>query len=91
MNNLRLLLSKLINKTKYRQVHRNFRISGTKYLTSEKAYRNRNIFPNFKSGYNLFLKKIEVSLANDVRLSFYKFGDGDYYFLKGIFNNNILQ
>jgi len=71
-------------KIKNRQVHRNFRVNGTQYITSEKIYRDKKSFPNFQKSYKAFLKKIETSLEKQASLTFYKFGDGDYYFLNRI-------
>lgn len=67
---------------KYKRYHKIYTIPGTKNISGLKFYYDPNIFPLFQKDLAKF-KELLVSLVNQkANVTFYKFGDGDYYFLK---------
>jgi len=67
---------------KYNQYHEIYTIPGTKNISGLKFYSNPKIYPLFQKDLEKF-KELLVSLVNQkTNVTFYKFGDGDYYFLK---------
>ena len=59
-----------------------YKISGTINLDKNICFSNKNTYPNFQidlEKYKYFLKKI---FLDNKSYTFYKFGDGDYFFLK---------
>jgi hypothetical protein len=60
-----------------------YKIEGTTNLDSNGCFHNENTYPNFQED----LEKFKVHLTDLVNKgeskTFYKFGDGDYFFLKG--------
>jgi len=67
---------------KYKRYHKIYTIPGTKNISGLKFYYDPNIFPLFQKDLAQF-KELLVSLVNQkANVTFYKFGDGDYYFLK---------
>jgi hypothetical protein len=63
------------------EVSQLYRIEGTKYLTSDISYLSDYTFPNFQEQLEVFKALLIESVSKSLAKSFYKFGDGDYYFL----------
>jgi len=62
-----------------------YKIEGTVNLDSNPCFTNPNTFPKFQEGLEIFKEHmISLVFENDSNTgtTFYKFGDGDYYFLK---------
>ncbi|KKN66593.1 hypothetical protein LCGC14_0470080 [marine sediment metagenome] len=67
---------------KYKRYNKIYNIPGTKNISGLNFYYNPNVYPNFQEDLAKF-KELLVSLVNQkANVTFYKFGDGDYYFLK---------
>ena len=62
-----------------------YKIEGTVNLDSNPCFTNPNTFPKFQEGLQIF-KDHMISLVfeddSNMGFTFYKFGDGDYFFLK---------
>ncbi len=63
------------------EVSKLYRIEGTRYLTSDICYLSDNTFPNFQEQLEVFKTLLIELVSKSKAKSFYKFGDGDYYFL----------
>jgi hypothetical protein len=61
-----------------------YSISGTKNLNKNLAYSDKKTEPKFPELLEKFQVEVEEVVRNKKPFSFYKFGDGDFYFLKGI-------
>jgi len=69
---------------KFHPYSQEYFIEGSKNLNRNPDYQNRQIEPQFQLKMHNFKNElIELQKSGNSR-SFYKFGDGDYYFLKGI-------
>ncbi|MFW9877564.1 MAG: methyltransferase domain-containing protein, partial [Candidatus Thorarchaeota archaeon] len=67
---------------KCNRYHEIYNIPGTKNISGLNFYCNPKIYPSFQKDLTKF-KELLVSLVNQkANVTFYKFGDGDYYFLK---------
>ncbi len=67
---------------KYKRYHKIYNIPETKNISGLNFYNNPNVYPLFQKDLAKF-KELLVSLVNQkANVTFYKFGDGDYYFLK---------
>lgn len=61
-----------------------YSISGTKNLNRNLAYTDKKTEPKFPELLEQFQDEVQEVIRNKKPFSFYKFGDGDFYFLKGI-------
>ena len=69
---------------KYNQYQNQYIIPGTKNISGLEFYNDPKIYPHFQKDLERF-KQLLVKLVNQkANVTFYKFGDGDYYFLKQI-------
>lgn len=60
-----------------------YKIEGTKNLDSNPCFSNYKTFPNFQEKLNEFKSFLIDLVDKNESKTFYKFGDGDYFFLKG--------
>ena len=58
-----------------------YKIEGTKNLDSHFCFEDSNTFPQFQEGLATFKSHINQLVNDKESKTFYKFGDGDYYFL----------
>jgi len=58
-----------------------YKIEGTKNLDSHPCFEDSNTFPQFQEGLAIFKSHIKQLVNDKESKTFYKFGDGDYYFL----------
>ena len=58
-----------------------FKIRNTEYINPPSEYSNKSIYPNFQEKLDFFKEDLINNLNNKIPTSYYKFGDGDYYFL----------
>ena len=63
-------------------MHKNYCISGTYYENPLDDYSQASLYPNFQEKYDEFKNLLINNTNNKIPTSFYKFGDGDFYFLK---------
>lgn len=61
---------------------RNFIIQNTSFLGYDETYLNKESYPNFQEKLREFKNLINTNYSNSLGKTYYKFGDGDYYFLK---------
>ena len=59
-----------------------YKIDDTKFLNPPDEYNNSKIYPNFLNHLSEFKLLIKNQVENRQGISYYKFGDGDYFFLK---------
>ena len=59
-----------------------YKISNTLNLDNHPCFHNPNTFPNFQNELKTFQNTILELVNNKKPSTFYKFGDGDYRFLK---------
>lgn len=59
-----------------------YKISGTENRDTHPCFLNPNSYPNFQNELELFKQKMIEMVNNQECKSFYKFGDGDYFFLR---------
>jgi hypothetical protein len=62
----------------------NYLINGTINLDSNPAFGSEKTYPNFQQDLEFFKNSLSDNVISSRSKSYYKFGDGDYYFLKGI-------
>jgi hypothetical protein len=60
-----------------------YKIEGTVNLDPHSCFTYPNTFPQFQEGLDRFKSHIKQLVDDKESKTFYKFGDGDYYFLKG--------
>ena len=60
----------------------NYKIEGTVNLDANPCFSNPDTFPNFQDKLEEFKGLLKDLVANNESKTFYKFGDGDYYFLR---------
>ena len=60
-----------------------YKIDGTNNLDSNPCFGDPNTFPQFQEGLEIFKSHMKQLVNDKESKTFYKFGDGDYYFLKG--------
>lgn len=65
-----------------------YEIDGTKNLDTNPVFSNPNVMPSFQEKYIEFKKDLTEMVSKGENKTFYKFGDGDYFFLKGIGNGS---
>ena len=63
-------------------MHKNFEIENTIFLNYDDAYLNKDLYPNFQEKLLEFKKLVSSNYTNSLGKTYFKFGDGDYYFLK---------
>ena len=63
-------------------MHPNYHINDTFYENPPDDYKNKDLYDNFLEKYEEFKNQIVQNHLNGIPLTYYKFGDGDYYFLK---------
>jgi len=69
---------------KFNQYQKQYIIPGTRNISGLDFYNDPNIYPKFQKDLQKF-KNLLVKLVNQkANATFYKFGDGDYFFLKQI-------
>lgn len=61
-----------------------YKVKGTKNLSKSKLYIDERNYPLFQESLIKFQDLIRSQVLKKESKSYYKFGDGDYYFLKGI-------
>ena len=66
---------------KFREVSVDYRIAGASYKTANNDYRRTRASAKFQVQLEDFKTKLMELITNETSASFYKFGDGDYYFL----------
>ena len=59
-----------------------YKIQGTINHDQNPCFNNSNTFPNFQEKLEEFKSLLKVLVAAGESKTFYKFGDGDYFFLK---------
>ena len=62
-----------------------YKIDGTQNNDSNPCFGNEETFPNFQEKLNEFKELLIDLVDKNESKTFYKFGDGDYFFLKGEF------
>ena len=72
------------NEPPIQSIHENYKIEGLTNFDQHPVYSNPDAHPNFKVELERFKKLIVDTHIKKRAASFYKFGDGDYYFLKGL-------
>jgi hypothetical protein len=72
------------NPTTVEIIDKVYRIDGLKNFDQHPIFSNPEAFPNFKLELERFKNLICDLHAQHNAAAFYKFGDGDYYFLKGL-------
>lgn len=70
-------------KNRRRQVIKLYRIPGTRYFTRDHSYFKTDTYPLFQTEYEKFKRLLVNLVAANRSATFFKFGDGDYYFLAG--------
>ena len=60
-----------------------YKIEGTTNLDSHGCFHSEDTYPNFQKGLDKFKNHLIDLVDNKESKTFYKFGDGDYYFLRG--------
>lgn len=63
-------------------MHKCYKIENTKFLNAPSEYMDVNTYPNFSNQLSEFKNLLKEQVENNLATSYYKFGDGDYYFLK---------
>ena len=74
--------SKWINRP--REIAGIYQIDKSRYLASDREYRDPDVFPLFQTELQEFKQKLIDSHESKIPLTLYKFGDGDYNFLKQV-------
>ncbi len=59
-----------------------YKIAGTSYLNPSKEYQDTNLSDNFQENLYKFQEQIKKDVKSNNSKTYYKFGDGDYFFLK---------
>ena len=59
-----------------------YKIDNSKFLNPPDEYKDLKTYPNFLSNLSEFKLLIKNQVENKLGVSYYKFGDGDYFFLK---------
>jgi hypothetical protein len=81
---IRIILRKIRNLFTFKEVHYSYRIDGTTYKTFDKGYFRKETYPNFSEEFDRFKLLLNQLMISKGSATFYKFGDGDFYFLKGL-------
>ena len=61
---------------------KNYEIKNTLFLDYDDTYLNKDFYPNFQEKLSEFKELVDVNYIKSLSKTYYKFGDGDYYFLK---------
>ena len=69
---------------KFNQYHKQYIIPGTRNISGLKFYNDPKIYHNFQKDLERFKELLVKLVDQKANVTFYKFGDGDYYFLKEI-------
>ena len=69
---------------KYNQYQKQYNIPGTKNISGLKFYNDPNVYPHFQKDLARFKDLLVLLVSQKANVTFYKFGDGDYYFLQQI-------
>jgi len=69
---------------KFNRYHEQYNIPGTKDISGLKFYNDPNIYPDFQKDLARFKNLLVLLVNQKANVTFYKFGDGDYFFLKQI-------
>jgi len=69
---------------KNNQYQKQYIIPGTKNISGLKFYNDPNMYPHFQRDLERFKNQLVLLVNQKANVTFYKFGDGDYYFLKQI-------
>ena len=59
-----------------------YKIEGTVNIDTHPCFSSENTYPNFEKELETFKSELINMVNNKECKSFYKYGDGDYYFLK---------
>ena len=59
-----------------------YKITGTNNLDTHQCFSNKHSYPNFQEDLDKFKSHIKELVENKKSATFYKFGDGDYRFLR---------
>ena len=59
-----------------------YKIKNTTYLNPHDDYYDVDLYPNFSQKILEFQELLTLNVQENIPSTFYKFGDGDYYFLK---------
>jgi hypothetical protein len=81
---IRIIFRKIRNLFTFKEIHYSYRIDGTTYKTFDKGYFRKETYPNFSEEFHRFKLLLNQLMINKGSATFYKFGDGDFYFLKGL-------
>lgn len=86
MNLFKKLLGKSHNHNMVlsQQIHNVYKVDGLTNYDQHPIYTSPEAFPNFQEELERFKKLILENHSSGKSTTFYKFGDGDYYFLKGL-------
>jgi len=63
-------------------VHKNFRIDNTTFINHNDVYDDPDVYPDFQYKLEVFKDLITNNKKENIAKTYFKFGDGDYYFLK---------
>ncbi len=64
-------------------MHSQYAVPGTSNLDEHISLKSPLTYPKFQEDLSSFQEQIRTQVANNVGATYLKFGDGDYYFLKG--------
>lgn len=86
MNPLERLIGKIRNVSAlpFQTIDEIYRIDGLTNYDQHPVYSTHKAFPHFKVELERFKNVFLDAHTRDMAASFFKFGDGDYYFLKGL-------
>ena len=59
-----------------------YKINGADFLNPSSEYLDKESYPNFQKKLEEFKSLLAKQVENNSGISYFKFGDGDYYFLK---------
>jgi hypothetical protein len=65
-------------------LHKSYLIDNTSFLKNPEGYEDPNLFENFNKKLIHFKSDLLKNINKRTNVTYYKFGDGDYYFLKKI-------
>jgi len=63
-------------------VHKNYLINNTTFINHDDVYDNPDVYPDFQYKLDAFKELIITNNKENIAKTYFKFGDGDYYFLK---------
>ncbi len=59
-----------------------YKIAGSRFINPPTEYFDKESYPNFQTKLKEFKSLLNEQVENNIGVSYYKFGDGDYFFLK---------